>query len=122
MACLGEIARKSRFTLGSAFSNAGVVTVSELVGSCHCQCQYMRQSVTYLSRHCKAQTSRRLQLAAATGTGNLSKRVHTVEGGDVIEIEVRWNANKVGRCRVEVVRNGAFGAVLEAEAGQYMVS
>jgi hypothetical protein len=36
MARLGEVARKFRFTLSGALSNAGVVTVSELVGASHC--------------------------------------------------------------------------------------
>jgi hypothetical protein len=35
MARLAKELGKSRFTLGSAISNAGVVTVSELVGASH---------------------------------------------------------------------------------------
>jgi hypothetical protein len=40
MAGLGEVLGKSRFTLGSAISNAGVVAISELVRASHFRCQY----------------------------------------------------------------------------------
>jgi hypothetical protein len=36
MARLGEVLGESRFTLSSAIGNAGVVAVSELVGTSHC--------------------------------------------------------------------------------------
>jgi hypothetical protein len=36
MASLSKVAREPLFTLGSAISNAGVVTVSELVRTGHC--------------------------------------------------------------------------------------
>jgi hypothetical protein len=36
MAGFSKVAREPRLTLGSAFSDAGVVTVSELVGTSHC--------------------------------------------------------------------------------------
>lgn len=36
MSSFSKVARKPRLTLGSAISNAGVVTVSELVGASHC--------------------------------------------------------------------------------------
>ena len=37
MAGFGKVARKPRLTLGSAIGDAGVVTVSELVGASHCR-------------------------------------------------------------------------------------
>jgi hypothetical protein len=36
VSCLGKVLGKTVLTLGSAISNAGVVTVSELVGTSHC--------------------------------------------------------------------------------------
>ena len=36
MAGFGKVLGKSRFTLSSAIGNAGVVAVSELVGTSHC--------------------------------------------------------------------------------------
>jgi hypothetical protein len=36
MAGFGKVAREPRLTLGGTFSDAGVVTVSELVGASHC--------------------------------------------------------------------------------------
>jgi hypothetical protein len=36
VSCLGKVFRKTVLTLGSAISNAGVITVSELVRASHC--------------------------------------------------------------------------------------
>jgi hypothetical protein len=57
MASFGKVARKPRFTLGSAISNAGVVTISELVGTGHCLTLTSNRMTALLTSEVKAALS-----------------------------------------------------------------
>jgi hypothetical protein len=66
MASFGKVARKPRFTLGSAISNAGVVTISELVGTGHYLTLTSNRMTALLTNEVKAA----LSISACSGMLN----------------------------------------------------